>query len=143
MSTLNFNQNKIRPYLLYLLRRYTYLLSHSEKTFQTASLSHNNLTDASAARVKLQIIYITEFFTVPYTNHFFTTKIIQIHGFHLFFFISICSYFQNSSSKKAPKLCFEAFNNYLSSRMCFRVHLANPVMIHIRINLCGGKIRMS
>ena len=98
MSTSNFNQNKIRPYLPDLLIWYAYFLSHTKKTFQTTSLSYNNLTDASAAWVKFQIINITEFFAVPYTNHFFATKIIQIHGFHLVFFINICIFFQNEAT---------------------------------------------
>lgn len=95
MSTLNFYQNNVRSYLLNLLIRNTDFLSDSEKSFQSAPFADHNLTNASAAGIKLNVIDISQLPAITHTDYLLLAKIIQIHFRPHMLFLSLYAFFSN------------------------------------------------
>ena len=96
--------------------------------------SYDQLTDTAGARSKLHIIYVAQLPAITYADHFFLTKFTKLH--------------RHSSFTLSYSLCFFIVSVHLSLRgsaagMRLGIYLADPVMIHIGIDLRCGNIRMS
>ena len=96
--------------------------------------SYDQLTDTAGARIKLHIIYVAQLPAITYADHFFLTKFTKLH--------------RHSSFTLSYSLCFFIVSVHLSLRgsaagMRLGIYLADPVMIHIGIDLRCGNIRMS
>ncbi len=92
MSTLNFYQNNVRPYLLNLLIRDTDFLTNTKKTFQSAPFANHNLTNASTAGIKFNVVDISQFPAITHTDYLFFTKIIQVHFRPHMLFLSLYAF---------------------------------------------------
>ena len=87
--------------------------------------SYDQLTDTAGARIKLHIIYVAQLPAITYADHFFLTKFTKLHR-HSSFIVSVHLSLRGSAAG-----------------MRLGIYLADPVMIHIGIDLRCGNIRMS